>query len=63
LNLIIPILPKHCKAILRYLICCPVKVAFKLMAKGFVLLAASGCQVAERHIPFILITDLELLTG
>ncbi len=33
------------------------------MAKGFVLLAASGCQVAERHIPFILITDLELLTG
>ena len=61
--MIIPILPKHCKAILRHLICCPVNVAFRLIAKRLVLLSASGCQVAERHIPFILIRDLELLTG
>ncbi len=33
------------------------------MARGFVPLAASARQVAEHHIPFILITDLKLLTG
>ncbi len=33
------------------------------MARESVLLAASARQVAERHIPFILITDLKQLTG
>ncbi len=58
--MIIPILPKHCKAILRYLICGPVSVAFRLMFTDSLVSCKMWAQAREitgQPVPFTLIKD------